>query len=146
MLPQIFARLAQYTSALVALPEMSDAVVRNARLATVEAFETLASSPVVLTYASPVVINADLGSSFRLTPTNGAAITFGDPSPMVDGQMICITIINTFGVLGAVTFGANTKIGAAWTQPANGHRRTIWLECDGTYFHEVGRTAADVTN
>jgi len=146
MLPQMYAKLAQYSSVLAALPELSDALRRNAQMSITEAFETLAQAPKTLTYANPVVIDADLGAEFRLTPTDGVAITISDPTPMVDGQIIVLTIINTFGVLGALSFGSNTKIGAAWVQPANGYRRTIWLSCDGSKCHEIGRTAVDVSN
>lgn len=107
---------------------------------------------VVLTYAAAMPVNAFLGNQFFVTPTDGVAFAFNVPtnSPAATvGQCLSITIINTFGVLGAATFTGGAggfRIGAAWTQPANGFSRTIEFEWTGSVWKEVSRTAADVAN
>lgn len=107
---------------------------------------------ITLTYAAVMAVNTALGNQFFVTPTDGVAFAFSVPSPAPGtgfGQRLGITIINTFGVLGAATFTAGAggfRLGAAWTQPANGFSRTIQFEWTGTVWKEVSRTATDVAN
>ncbi len=97
-------------------------------------------------YSANIAIDQRAARSHIITPTDGAGFTIGNPTSDLIGDMVIITIKNTFGVLGAATFNANYKLGAAWTQPANGFQRSIGFLNDGTNLHEIWRSAADVTN
>lgn len=97
-------------------------------------------------YGTTVEINLQNGSFFTIVPTNGTAYTLSAPTKGGVGAEACIQIKNTFGVLGAPTFAVGYKLGAAWTNPANGFSRTIcFRNLSGTYV-EISRTAADVAN
>lgn len=98
------------------------------------------------TYSASIQINAGLYNFFQITPNNGTAFTIQTPVLGVTNQRISIRIKNTFGVLGAVTWGAGYKMGAAWTQPANGFSRTIDFDFDGTNWIESNRSAVDIAN
>lgn len=100
---------------------------------------------VVTTYGTTIAIDASLGNEFVTTPTDGVAFQLNNPSNATAGQRITIRVRNTFGVLGALTFGTLYKA-AAWTQPANGFSRAIDFQYDGTNWIEVSRTPADVPN
>jgi hypothetical protein len=100
------------------------------------------------TYGTSIAVDVALGSTFKVTPTDGAGFTVAAPTNgYTGGQRITITIANSFGALGAATFAGSYHLAGAWTQPANGNRRSITFEYDGgTLWHEVSRTAADVPN
>lgn len=100
---------------------------------------------VVVTYNAAMTPNAALGSEHDITVTDGVAFTINNPSNGVDGQRITITIRNTFGVIGAVTWGANYKL-SAWTQPANGFSRSIDFRYNGSIWLQVSQTGVDVAN
>lgn len=94
-----------------------------------------------------VVIDASLGKTFSLVITNSSAFTIAAPTKGSAGQEIRITIKNTSGgALGTATWNSAYKLGAAWTQPANGFSRTVTFLSDGTNWIEVARTANDVSN
>ena len=102
---------------------------------------------IVLTYGATIATDASFGNWFSITATNGTAFTISNPANPVTGQQVMYTIRNTSGgALGALTFGTVFKIGASWTQPANGFSRTITFAYDGTNWIEVGRTAVNVSN
>lgn len=110
-----------------------------------------ASAP---TYGVAIAINALLGNLFVVTPTDGVAFAISVPTndpPAGQSQRIAVKILNTFGVLGVLTFTAGAggfRIGAAWVQPAIGFSRTIYFDWDqvADAWVESGRTAADVSN
>ena len=108
---------------------------------------TIGASPLVApTYGVTVAINALLGTDFNIVPTDGVAFTVSNPTSVVTGQHLYITITNSSGgALGVVTWGSAYKL-AAWTSPANGFSRSIEYRYDGTNFIEVGRTTVDVPN
>jgi hypothetical protein len=102
---------------------------------------------IAVAYSASMTPDARLAYTFVITPTNGTAFTINAPSTGVQGQRIRITVKNTFGTLGAITFGSGMKLGsAAFNAPANGKNRSIDFEFDGTNWLEVGRSEADVTN
>jgi hypothetical protein len=105
----------------------------------------LGNSP---TYGATVSVNVNSFSYSEVVVTNGSAfqITATGAAPPT-GTRFLIRIKNTSGgALGALTFSATFKIGAAWVQPANGFSRFIEFVWDGTNAVECGRSAADVTN
>ena len=110
----------------------------------------VAASFIAPTFGAGVVLNTsqESGSLWqRITAPNNTAYTLGAPTVAVTGQRLLITVRNTAGVaLGAATFNAIFKIGAAWTNPATGFSRSIEFIFDGTNWVEFTRTAADVAN
>jgi len=97
-------------------------------------------------YGTTVTIDASLGNSFDITATNGTGFTISSPTNSYDGEIINITILNTSGgALGAITWGGNYKM-STWTSPATGNNRSITFKCNGTYWYELSRAAADVPN
>jgi hypothetical protein len=97
---------------------------------------------------TPTIVNNSRIITASITATNNTAFTVNAPTGFVqDGARLTIVIRNTSGgALGAATFAAAYKKGAAWTQPANGFSRSIDFVYDGTNWIEYGRTAADVSN
>jgi hypothetical protein len=102
-----------------------------------------------LTYSASINTDASLGAgnptTFVIAPNNGTAFTINNPTNSYQGQQITYRILNTFGVLGALTFGANMKA-SAWTQPANGFSRAITFEYDGTNWKQISQTGVDIPN
>lgn len=99
------------------------------------------------TYGAAIVIDTALGDDFTITPTDGNTFGINTPTnPYLGGQRITIRIVNTFGVLGGITWGGQYKL-SAWTQPANGFTRSITFAYDGSSkWIEAARTTADVPN
>ena len=110
----------------------------------------VAAAPVSPTWGAAVsiVTSQEAGSLWqRITATSNVAYTIGAPSVALTGQKLLLTIRNASGgALGAATFNAIYKLGAAWTNPANGFSRSIEFVFDGTNWVEFNRTAADVAN
>lgn len=110
-----------------------------------------------VTYSASMTPTFTLGTRFStatMTATNGTAFTINVPSesldryvkPMVGSQLSLVIRNASGGALGVATFAAGYKLGAAWTQPANGFSRTIEFQYNGTNWIEQSRTAADVAN
>lgn len=97
-------------------------------------------------YVANVAIDQRLGRSHLIVPADGVNFTITAPTHSVAGDIIIITIKNTFGVLGTLTFNSHYKLGAAWTQPALDFQRSWACLWDGTDCHELWRSAVDVTN
>lgn len=99
-------------------------------------------------YGASVPISAGSGEMFVITATDGVAFTVANPTGALgSGQFITIRIKNTSGgALGALTWGTNYRVGAAWTQPADGFSRAITFCVQSGLFVEVSRSSADVAN
>lgn len=140
--------IAAITSATAAFPfqrvSLGGAVLDPASVSQVPNLITFDNVAVV----SPITPVAASGFWVRLTLTSNAVYTLNVPSGTVpQGAQVVVTVRNTIGgAAGAMTFAAGYKLGAAWTQPANGFSRSITFQFDGTNFVEIGRTAADVAN
>jgi hypothetical protein len=99
-----------------------------------------------LPYSASINTDAALGTYFTISVTDGAAFTINTPTNPSVGQEIVYAIVNNFGTLGAVTWGAGFKL-AAWIQPAGGgFRRAITFRYSGVSWHEVSRNATDIVN
>jgi hypothetical protein len=111
---------------------------------------SIAAVAVSPTWGAAVAIDTTSGTGSlwqRITATSNVAFTIGAPTTGVQGQQLLITLRNASGgALGAATFNAIFKLGAAWTNPANATSRSITFVFDGTNWVEIGRTAADVAN
>ena len=99
------------------------------------------------TYASLTVIDNDKGNTFLIVPSNGAGFTIQHPLQANYPQEITITIKNTFGVLGTITWDAAYKL-SAWTNPANGFSRSITFTTDGFsgVWTQKSQTGVDIPN
>lgn len=98
-------------------------------------------------YGPTVTIDAGIGGTFVIVATNSTAFSVAAPTHSASGQVLRITIKNTSGgALGVATWNSSYKLGASWTQPANGFSRSIAFVYDGTNWIETTRTAADVSN
>tara|TARA_R110000868_G_C10940906_1_gene767091 strand:+ start:1413 stop:2981 length:1569 start_codon:yes stop_codon:yes gene_type:complete len=100
-----------------------------------------------VTYSASMRIANDNGNTFLIVPTNGTGFTILGPDQSNYPQEITITIKNTFGVLGAATWGAAYKL-SAWTNPANGFSRSITFTTDGfsAVWTQKSQTGVDVPN
>lgn len=116
--------------------------VTDTKITALTGFATARTAP---TYGTTIPIDAGLGNEFVITPTDGVAFTVSNPTNAAAGQRITVRVVNTFGVLGALTFGTAYKA-ATWTQPANGFSRAIDFQYNGAAWVEVSRTPADVPN
>lgn len=100
---------------------------------------------VPLTYGTTVATVANQGEFFTLSVANTTAFTISNPTNAVNGQIITYDIVNNSGgVMGAITWGANFRLAGAFTNPANGKRRTISFYVNGGFFIEINRAAADI--
>lgn len=116
--------------------------VTDSKITALAGFATTRTAP---TYGTTIAIDAGLGNEFVVTPTDGVAFTVANPTSAAAGQRITVRVVNTFGVLGALTFGTAYKA-SAWTQPANGFSRAIDFQYNGAAWVEASRTPADVPN
>lgn len=99
-----------------------------------------------ISYAATMDVDASLGRFFEVSVTNNSNFAFNLPIKGNEGQEVCIQIKNTSGgALGTATF-TSYKLGAAWTQPANGTNRQICFRKSGSNWYETSRSAADVSN
>ena len=100
-----------------------------------------------LAYSAAISTDASLGSNCTVTATNATPFTISNPTNPSVGELLEYTIRNNSGgALGALTFGALFKIGAAWVQPATSFNRAILFRWNGTNWVEKYRSAADISN
>jgi hypothetical protein len=100
-----------------------------------------------ITYSASMTPDLFVANNSIITATNGTAFTINAPLNPFHSQISTYTIRNTAGgALGAATWNAAFKLGAAWTQPANGFSRSVGFRYDGTNYIELWRSAADVAN
>lgn len=102
----------------------------------------------ILTLAAIINTDASVASYFEIVDTaSGTARTIANPTKAVEGQEITYSVQNNSGgVLGALAFGSEFRRAGAWTQPANGQRRSITFRRRSGAWREVCRTAADQPN
>lgn len=83
------------------------------------AFVKQVNTPVTLTDAATVAIDANLGNTFRLTMTSGIGATraLGNPTNATDGQMILIEVIQDVTGSRLLTYGTNYAFGSLVTSP-----------------------------
>jgi hypothetical protein len=99
-----------------------------------------------ITGAGITVTPLPTDSVVLITATNNAAFTVAVPSgtPAV-GQRFVVIIHNSVGAaMGAVTFAA-AYFFSAFTSPANGARRAVEFEFDGTAWTQISPAGVDLT-
>jgi hypothetical protein len=101
-----------------------------------------------LVYGVTVNTDLSLGDDFALVVTDGVAFTMALPTKIPvspDVQHIVYEIVNSSGgAMGAITWNGNFLLAGAFTNPANGKRRTIMFKASGTTLVELCRAAADI--
>jgi hypothetical protein len=86
-----------------------------------------------------------LGGQVVIGVLDNGAFTISNPSNAMGGQSITYCILNSSGgSMGTITWGTQFKLAGAFSNPANGKRRTIRFFFDGTYWIEEARAAADI--
>jgi parallel beta-helix repeat protein len=110
-------------------------------------FATVQETAATITYSTSMTPNAAAGNIQTITATDAVAFAINAPTGPRAGMRLRIRIRNTTaGALGAATWNAAFKLGAAWTQPANGFSRSIDFDYNGTVWVEAFRSAVDVAN
>ena len=103
-------------------------------------------TPIALPYSASIKVDASLTDWFLITVTNATGFTITAPLNYTNGQRLTFTIRNTSGgAMGTITWDAIFKL-AAFTNPANGHSRSIEYRVSGGLLIEVNRTPGDVPN
>lgn len=85
----------------------------------VATFAKMVQTPVTLTDASTVAVDASLGNTFRLTMTSGIGATriLGNPTNSTDGQMIIVEVVQDVTGSRLLTYGTNYAFGTLVTSP-----------------------------
>lgn len=98
-----------------------------------------------VTYSASMTPNTENGIT-TIVATNGTAFTINSPTNRRTGRITTYDIKNSSGgAMGVITWNAVYKLaGAAFTNPANGLRRTITFYDDGTNLVELNRASADI--
>jgi len=72
--------------------------------------------------------------------TTPAALTIGVPTYPVADDMLTIEVANASGGAITTTWNAVYVLNGAWAEPANGARKAITFQHDGTNWREIGRS------
>lgn len=104
------------------------------------------------TYGATITIDCSLGDNFIISVSNNTAFTISAPTNAPASgysKLITITIANgSGGAMGAITWTGGAggfRLAGAFTNPANATQRSILFRWSGSVWHEIARTAADVT-
>lgn len=98
-----------------------------------------------VTYSASMTVDSSTAGHAAITATDTSAFTINAPTNAKKGRTITFDITNSSGgSLGTITWNAAFKLAGAFTNPANGKRRTITFRHDGTSWIEVNRAAADI--
>jgi len=100
----------------------------------------------VVGFAASITIDATGSEQYDITATNKANFAINAPvNPVVD-KTITVTVRNASGgALGKVVWDRIFKM-SPWTNPANGHNRSVILCFDGTHWLQIMQAGADVPN
>jgi hypothetical protein len=94
-----------------------------------------------------ITVTPNVGDAVVLiTATNNAAFTVALPAGTgAIGQRIVIVVVNSVGgAMGAITFNASYNF-STWTSPANGTRRAIEFQYDGTAWNQISPAGVDIS-
>jgi hypothetical protein len=100
----------------------------------------------VAAFAAAITIDATGSEQYDITATSSADFTIRAPvNPVID-KTITITVRNASGgALGRVVWDGIFKM-STWTNPANGHNRSIILCFDGAHWQQIMQAGVDVPN
>jgi hypothetical protein len=97
-------------------------------------------------FAESIVFDATGSEQFDVTATSHADFSIAAPTSPVSDKVITVTVRNASGgALGKTTWNAAFKI-SAWTNPADGHSRSVVLRFDGAHWVQIGQTGSDIPN
>ena len=98
------------------------------------------------TYGTTVNTDAGAGGYCRIVVTDGTAFTIANPTNPFVSQILTYEIVNSSGgAMGAITWGGDFQLAGAFTNPANGLKRTITFAYSPLGKHvELCRAAADI--
>jgi hypothetical protein len=100
----------------------------------------------VVAFTASITIDATGSEQYDITATSAADFAINAPVNSVIDKKITITIRNASGsALGKVTWDRIFKM-SPWTNPANGHNRSIIVCFDGTQWMQIVQAAVDVPN
>jgi hypothetical protein len=115
------------------------------RLYEIEQLLGQLSNVIAATYSASITVDASAAAHVTISATDTSAFTIAAPTNAKKGRELTIDIANASGgSLGTVTWNAAFKLAGAFTNPANGKRRTISFKHDGTVWVETHRAAADI--
>jgi hypothetical protein len=103
--------------------------------------------PIVFPFSGNMILDVSVGNSFEIDVTSGIAISIQNPTGATSGQPLEIEWLNSSGgAMGAITWGSEFKMSGAFTNPANGTRRSITFRRNqaNTLWIERHRNTADV--
>lgn len=100
----------------------------------------------VVAFAPSITIDATGSEQYDITATSAAAFAINAPvNPVID-KTITITIRNgSGGALGRIAWDAVFKM-SSWTNPANGHNRSVIFCFDGSHWLQIIQAGVDVPN
>jgi hypothetical protein len=100
----------------------------------------------VVAFASSITIDATGSEQYDITATSNVDFVINAPiNPCID-KTITITVRNASGgALGKTVWNEIFKI-APWTNPANGHNRSLLLCFNGTHWLQIIQGGVDVPN
>jgi hypothetical protein len=100
----------------------------------------------IVSFASSITIDATGSEQFDITATSGADFVVNAPINPVINKTITVTVRNASGgILGRVVWNAIFKM-SPWTNPANGHNRSIMFRCNEGQWLQVVQGGVDVPN
>ena len=98
-----------------------------------------------IAYATTMTPDVYLVETVHIVPTDGVGFTIGAPTSPTLGQRLTLDVLNSSGgAMGVITWNGAFLLAGAFTNPANGKRRTIEFKYDGTNWIEQNRAAADI--
>jgi hypothetical protein len=100
----------------------------------------------VVAFASSITIDATGSEQYDITATSNVDFVINAPiNPCID-KTITITVRNASGgALGKIGWNEIFKI-SPWTNPANGHNRSLLLCFNGTHWLQIMQGGVDVPN
>jgi hypothetical protein len=100
----------------------------------------------VVAFAASITIDATGSEQYDITATSSADFAINAPvNPVID-KSITITVRNVSGgALGRAVWDGIFKM-SPWTNPANGHNRSVILCFDGTHWLQIMQGGVDVPN
>lgn len=100
----------------------------------------------IVNFSPSITIDATGSEQYDITATSTAAFAINAPvNPVID-KTITLTIRNASGsALGQIVWDQLFKM-SSWTNPANGHNRSVVFCFDGSHWLQIIQAGADVPN
>jgi hypothetical protein len=100
----------------------------------------------IVSFSDSITIDATGSEQYDITAISNADFVINAPTNPINGKTITITIRNVSGgSLGKLLWNAIFKM-SGWSNPANGHNRSVIFRFDDTRWLEIVQTGVDVPN